>query len=131
MNRDVGTAILSNWGFKGFKSNQTHQYKFKFGQNYDRNYGANEGFHDASTINVTKNKNKNKCFQNEKNQISKMLPKIINCNPQSLYNKSSELITLLEQRDIDLAFISKTWERKYFHLEILLKSLESFSIISN
>ena len=59
------------------------------------------------------------------------MPKIINCNPQSLYNKSSEFITLIEQKEIDVAFVSETWERKVFKLEDLLKNLANFSIISN
>ena len=61
------------------------------------------------------------------------MPKVLNCNPQSLYNKPDEFSTLLTEMVIDVVCISESWEREYFKLEELLndKGLENFNIISN
>ena len=62
------------------------------------------------------------------------MPKLLNCNPQSLYNKSGEFITSLQERDIDVAFISESWERPNWPLSDLLSELvdsSNYSIVSN
>merc|ERR1719319_1982642 len=40
------------------------------------------------------------------------LPKVLNLNPRSIYNKIDEYITLIEEKEIDLTFMSETWERE-------------------
>ena len=39
-----------------------------------------------------------------------ILPTLCNINPRSLYSKKKEFQTFLQQMEIDLAFISETWE---------------------
>ena len=58
------------------------------------------------------------------------LPKVLNVNPRSLYNKKNEFCTFIEEESIDLACISESFERKNFTLEKLLK-LENFKVLSN
>jgi len=53
------------------------------------------------------------------------LPKVLNCNPQSLYNKKEEFIALMEQKEIDIAFISESWERNNWPLSELLEDLST------
>ena len=36
------------------------------------------------------------------------LPSVMNCNPQSLYNKKEEFMTFIKQKSIDLSFISES-----------------------
>ena len=61
------------------------------------------------------------------------LPKVLNCNPQSLYNKKDEFLTLLEQEEISLACISESWERENWPISELLDDLknQNYTIISN
>ena len=58
------------------------------------------------------------------------MPKITNINPRSIYGKVSEFKTFIEQQEIDLVFMSETWERENLTLEKLLK-LENYQVISN
>ena len=39
------------------------------------------------------------------------LPKILNLNPRSIYNKIIQLKTFIRERDIDIVLISESWER--------------------
>ena len=39
------------------------------------------------------------------------LPKIVNLNPQSIYNKVDEFCTFVEEEGIDIVFISESHER--------------------
>ena len=41
------------------------------------------------------------------------LPNIVVLNPRSLYNKQSNFITLIEQTDAGVCFISETWDRSH------------------
>ena len=61
------------------------------------------------------------------------LPKVVNCNPQSLYNKKDEFVTFVKQREIDLTFISESFERESWPLSDLLEDLteSEYTIISN
>ena len=58
------------------------------------------------------------------------LPVLCNINPRSVYNKSDEFHTLVEEEDLDLIFMSESWERQYLPLHDLLK-LEDHTVISN
>ena len=59
------------------------------------------------------------------------LPSIINCNPQSLYNKVEEFKTLVNQMEIDLSFLSEKWEREELSVSTVLGEMEGFTVVSN
>ena len=58
------------------------------------------------------------------------LPKILNVNPRSIYNKVNEYATFVEEHEIDVTIMSETWEREGISLESLLKTDET-EVISN
>ena len=58
------------------------------------------------------------------------LPKVLNLNPRSIYNKIDEYITLIEEKEIDLTFMSETWEREGKSLESIIKT-DDIEVISN
>ena len=58
------------------------------------------------------------------------LPIIINLNPRSVYNKIEEFHALMEEEDIDIAFMSESWERESKTLHDITR-LENYRIISN
>ena len=58
------------------------------------------------------------------------LPTLCNINPRSIYNKQDEFHTLVEEEDLDLIFISESWEREYLPLDQIIK-LEDHTVISN
>ena len=41
------------------------------------------------------------------------LPKVMNLNPRSIYNKLDEFVTFVKEEDIDLVFMSESHERAY------------------
>ena len=41
------------------------------------------------------------------------LPKVMNLNPRSIYNKIDEFVTFVKEEDIDLVFMSESHERAY------------------
>ena len=59
-----------------------------------------------------------------------VLPTVCNINPRSLYNKRSEFCTFIEQENIDVAFISESWENENETLEDII-DIENFKIIAN
>ena len=50
------------------------------------------------------------------------LPKILICNPRSVYNKVENLKTFIKEEDIDVAILSETWEREDQPLSSVLAS---------
>ena len=58
------------------------------------------------------------------------LPVLCNINPRSIYNKSDEFQTLVKEEDLDVIFISESWEREYLPLDQLI-DLEDHTVISN
>jgi exonuclease III len=58
------------------------------------------------------------------------LPKVLNLNPRSLYNKVEEFVTFVEEEEIDLACKSESWEREKNTLDKVIK-LDDYTIISN
>ena len=58
------------------------------------------------------------------------LPIVANINPRSVYNKVNEFHTLVKEEEIDIVFMSETWERENCTLEEIIH-LEDHSIISN
>ena len=57
------------------------------------------------TANVNKNKHKNRFNQ------ALSLPTLCNLNPRSIYNKREEFRTLVKEEDLDIIFLSESWER--------------------
>ena len=57
------------------------------------------------------------------------LPVIANLNPRSIYNKSDEFCTFVEQQEIDVVFMSETWERNNKSLKEII-DLQDFEIVS-
>ena len=58
------------------------------------------------------------------------LPVIANINPRSIYNKIKEFHTFVEQEEIDVVFMSESWEREHLQLEEIIK-LKNHRIVSN
>ena len=58
------------------------------------------------------------------------LPKVLNLNPRSIYNKIEEFVTFVQEEEIDLTCISESWEREGQTLDQVIK-LDNHKIISN
>ena len=58
------------------------------------------------------------------------MPTICNINPRSAYNKLEELHTLIKEEDLQLIFISESWEREYLTLDKVIR-LENYKVVSN
>ena len=62
--------------------------------------------------------------------VASCLPKNLNLNPRSIYNKAENLKQFVKEREIDIVCISESWARSEDPLENLLQ-MEHFEIISN
>lgn len=62
--------------------------------------------------------------------VASCLPKILNLNPRSIYNKAENLKQFVKEREIDIVCISESWARSEDPLENLVK-MDNFEIISN
>ena len=69
------------------------------------------------------------CFSNKVIEASQ-LPKIVICNPRSVYNKITQLKTFILEEDVDIMCLSETWERVEQPLASVL-GLDGYEIISN
>ena len=58
------------------------------------------------------------------------MPTICNLNPRSVYNKIDEFHTFVEEEEVDVIFISESWERDYLPLNQIIK-LDNHTVISN
>ena len=58
------------------------------------------------------------------------LPTLCNMNPRSVYNKRDEFHEFVKEEEIDLLFMSESWERDNLTLDKIIK-LDDFEIISN
>ena len=58
------------------------------------------------------------------------LPKVLNLNPRSIYNKINEFTTFVDEEEIDLILLSESWEREELTLNEVI-NLENHKIISN
>ena len=58
------------------------------------------------------------------------LPKVLNLNPRSLYNKVEEFVTFITEENIDLTCISESWERENLKLDEII-SIDDYEVISN
>ena len=80
-------------------------------------------------IDESKNKNIKTKASNRFEQAFN-LPVLCNINPRSVYNKSEEFHTLVKEEELDVIFISESWEREYLPLDRLI-NLEDHTVISN
>ena len=53
-----------------------------------------------------------------------------NINPRSVYNKVKEFHTFVEQEEVDLIFMSESWEREELTLQEIIK-LDNHEVVSN
>ena len=88
-------------------------------------------------LNTDGNKVENKKIENRKhikksNRFTQALslPKLCNINPRSVYNKIEEFHTLVKEEDLDVVFLSESWEREYLPIDEIMK-LESHTVVSN
>ena len=51
-------------------------------------------------------------------------------NPRSVYNKQEEFHTFVKEEEVDVVFLSESWERDYLPLDKIIK-LEDHVVISN
>ena len=58
------------------------------------------------------------------------LPKVLNVNPRSIYNKVNEFVTFVDEEQIDLVCMSESWERENLTLENNI-DIDDFEVISN
>ena len=58
------------------------------------------------------------------------LPVLCNMNPRSVYNKQEEFHTFVKEEEVDVVFLSESWERDYLPLDKIIK-LEDHVVISN
>ena len=58
------------------------------------------------------------------------LPRVLNLNPRSIYNKSEEFCTFVKEEAVDITCMSESWEREELTLDELIE-LDDVEIISN
>ena len=79
-----------------------------------------------------KNIYKNLKTINRSNKICQalILPKVLNINPRSIYNKKDEFLTFVKEEKVQLICISESWEKESLPLDKLIK-MENYEVISN
>ena len=77
-------------------------------------------------------KDKNEKNNKKSNRMSQALslPVLCNMNPRSVYNKQEEFHTFVKEEEVDVVFLSESWERDYLPLDKIIK-LEDHVVISN
>ena len=78
---------------------------------------------------VTKNMNKNNKVPDRFVQTLD-LPVLCNINPRSVYNKIDEFNEFVKEEEVDVVFLSESWEREYLPLDEIV-NLEDHTVISN
>jgi hypothetical protein len=78
---------------------------------------------------------KRKCYNKTVKRSSKVLealdlPSVLNLNPRSVYNKVDEFHSLVNELQVDLLFMSESWERENQTLDQII-NLENYQVISN
>ena len=76
--------------------------------------------------------NKNLIVIHRSNKIGQALnlPKVLNLNPRSIYNKKEEFMTFVKEHDVSLICMSESWERESLGLDKLI-TLDNYEIISS
>ena len=68
--------------------------------------------------------------RNDKFEEAFDLPKVLVLNPRSIYNKIDQFKTYIIEKDIDLVFMSESWERHDEPLTNLI-NVDNYKVISN
>ena len=86
----------------------------------------------GAKVNSEKENIENKKNGNKSNRFTQALnlPSLCNLNPRSIYNKQDEFHALVREEDLDVIFLSESWERENLPLDDIIK-LEDHSVISN
>ena len=98
-------------------------------------YGVKDGGVDDIKVKNIKEKINN-VLKDEKFKMSKRieqalsLPTLCNMNPRSVYNKLEEFHTFVKEEELDVIFLSESWEREYLTLDKVIR-LEDHTVISN
>ena len=105
------------------------------GQSAERNISANRQkiVNKISNMkNIRKNGKLNNITVTKSNNVIQALnlPTVINLNPRSVYDKIDEFHTLVQEEDIDIVFMSESWERENKTLQEIIK-LDDHIVISN
>ena len=58
------------------------------------------------------------------------LPKVLNLNPRSIYNKADEFMTFVKEESVDLICMSESWEREELPLDQVIE-MDDYKVISN
>ena len=58
------------------------------------------------------------------------LPKVLNLNPRSIYNKADEIMTFVNEESVDLICMSESWEREELPLDEVIE-MDAYKVISN
>ena len=103
-----------------------------------RNGEEIRGFNDLNYSKKNENLSKNYTNRNNLKVIKRSnkliqalnLPTICNLNPRSVYNKIDEFHTFVKEEEVDLLFMSESWEREYLTLNQII-NLEDHTVISN
>lgn len=68
--------------------------------------------------------------RNDKFEEAFDLPKVLVLNPRSIYNKIDQFKTFIIEKDVDLVFMSESWERHDEPLTSLI-NVDNYKVISN
>ena len=96
---------------------------FKSGNNGEEISGVDE-------LKSNSGKKKMKIKENNKLYQALNLPILCNMNPRSVYNKVDEFHEFVNEEEIDLLFMSESWERDYLTLDEIIK-LDDHVVVSN
>ena len=96
---------------------------FKSGNNGEKISGVDE-------LKRNSGKKKMKIKENNKLYQALNLPILCNMNPRSVYNKVDEFHEFVNEEEIDLLFMSESWERDYLTLDEIIK-LDDHVVVSN
>ena len=58
------------------------------------------------------------------------LPRVLNLNPRSIYNKIDEFVTFVKEEEVDIICMSESWERENLTLDEVIE-IDDYRIISN
>ena len=76
------------------------------------------------------NGNVNTVKNSAKFQQALSLPILCNMNPRSVYNKIDEFHEFVKEEEVDVVFLSESWEREHLPLDQII-NIEDFVVISN
>ena len=85
---------------------------------------------EINNYNHPKNRNVKTVKRNNKFLQALELPVIANLNPRSVYNKVDEFHAFVKEEEVDILFMSESWERENLQLNQIIH-LDNHTVISN